>query len=73
MAWAVVNVENKDNSTWFLELLEEDLGCSRGNRLTLMSDQHKGLIEDVKDVIPNAEHRQCARHIYENFKKQYPV
>ncbi|GKA78685.1 multidrug resistance-associated protein 5 [Tanacetum coccineum] len=72
MAWAVVNVENKDNSTWFLELLEEDLGCSRGNRLTLMSDQHKGLIEDVKDVIPNAEHRQCARHIYENFKKQYP-
>ncbi|GJW35940.1 hypothetical protein Tco_0058860, partial [Tanacetum coccineum] len=28
-------------------------------------------IEVVKDVMPNAEHRQCARHIYENFKKQY--
>ncbi|GJT95846.1 multidrug resistance-associated protein 5 [Tanacetum coccineum] len=42
----------------------EDLGCSRGNRLTLMSDQHKGLIEAVKDVMPNAEHRKCARHIY---------
>ncbi|GKB14691.1 multidrug resistance-associated protein 5, partial [Tanacetum coccineum] len=55
VAWAVVNVENKDNWTWFLELLEEDLG----------------LIEAVKDVMPNAEHRQCARHIYENFKKQY--
>nr|GEW03648.1 multidrug resistance-associated protein 5 [Tanacetum cinerariifolium] len=41
VAWAVVNVENKDNWTWFLELLEEDLGCSRGNMLTLMSDQHK--------------------------------
>ncbi|GKC56001.1 multidrug resistance-associated protein 5 [Tanacetum coccineum] len=72
VAWAVVNVENKDNWTWFLELLEEDLGCSRGNGLTLMSDQHKGLIEAVKDVMPNAEHRQCARHIYENFRKQYP-
>ncbi|GKC94686.1 multidrug resistance-associated protein 5, partial [Tanacetum coccineum] len=56
VAWAVVNVENKDNWTWFLELLEEDLGCSRGNGLTLMSDQHKGLIEAVKDVMPNAEH-----------------
>ncbi|GJS94129.1 multidrug resistance-associated protein 5 [Tanacetum coccineum] len=72
VAWAVVNVDNKDNWTWFLELLEEDLGCSRGNGLTLMSDQHKGLIEAVKDVMPNAELRQCARHIYENFRKQYP-
>ncbi|GJS75670.1 hypothetical protein Tco_0725551 [Tanacetum coccineum] len=31
-----------------------------------------GLIEPVKDVMLNAEHRQCARHIYENFRKQYP-
>ncbi|GKD94899.1 hypothetical protein Tco_1374736, partial [Tanacetum coccineum] len=30
-----------------------------------------GLIEAGKDVMPNAEHRQCARHIHENFRKQY--
>ncbi|GKB51683.1 multidrug resistance-associated protein 5 [Tanacetum coccineum] len=72
VAWAVVNVENNDNWTWFLELLKEDLYCSRGNGLTLISDQHKGLIESVKDVMPNAEHMQCARHIYENFRLQYP-
>ncbi|GJV69963.1 multidrug resistance-associated protein 5 [Tanacetum coccineum] len=36
VAWAMVNVENKDNWSWFLELLEEDLGCSRGNGLTLI-------------------------------------
>ncbi|GJR26425.1 hypothetical protein Tco_1102657 [Tanacetum coccineum] len=30
-----------------------------------------GLIEAVKDFMPNAEHMQCARHIYENFRKQY--
>ncbi|GJU12065.1 multidrug resistance-associated protein 5 [Tanacetum coccineum] len=71
VAWAVVNVENKDNWTWFLELLEHDLGSSGVNGLTLMSDQHKGLMEAVKDAMPNAEHMQCARHIYENFKKQY--
>ncbi|GJZ30287.1 multidrug resistance-associated protein 5 [Tanacetum coccineum] len=45
---AVVNVENKDNWTWFLKLLEEDLGCSRGNGLTLMSDQHKVLLKLLK-------------------------
>ncbi|GJT22683.1 multidrug resistance-associated protein 5 [Tanacetum coccineum] len=53
------------------KLLEQDLGSRRGNGLTLMSDQHKGLIEAVKDSMPNAEHRKCARHIYENFRKQY--
>ena len=31
----------------------------------------QGLIEAVKDVMPLAEHRQCARHIYEGFRKQY--
>nr|GEW77169.1 putative wall-associated receptor kinase-like 16 [Tanacetum cinerariifolium] len=72
VAWAVVNVKNKDNWTWFLEFLEQDLGSTKGNRLTLMSDQHKGLMEAIKEVMPNTEHRQCARHIYENFKKQYP-
>nr|GEV08812.1 pentatricopeptide repeat-containing protein [Tanacetum cinerariifolium] len=71
VAWAVVNVENKDNWSWFLQLLGEDLDLSTGNGLTLMSDQHKGLIEAVKDVMPYAEHRQCARHIYEGFRKQF--
>ncbi|GJW56959.1 multidrug resistance-associated protein 5 [Tanacetum coccineum] len=71
VAWAVVNVENKENWSWFLELLE-DLSCNRGNGLTHMSDKHKGLIEVVKDVMPNAEPTQCARHIYENFRKHFP-
>nr|GEX01647.1 pentatricopeptide repeat-containing protein [Tanacetum cinerariifolium] len=41
VAWAVVNVKNKDNWTWVLKLLEQDLGSSRGNGLTLMYDQQK--------------------------------
>ncbi|GKC87733.1 pentatricopeptide repeat-containing protein [Tanacetum coccineum] len=41
VAWDVVNVENKDNWSWFLELLREDLELPAGNGLTLMSDQHK--------------------------------
>ncbi|XP_071695548.1 uncharacterized protein [Rutidosis leptorrhynchoides] len=48
-----------------------DLEIQGGVGVTLMSDQHKGLIEAVKDIMPYAEHRQCARHIYENFRKQF--
>ncbi|GJX71080.1 multidrug resistance-associated protein 5 [Tanacetum coccineum] len=50
IAWVVVNVENKDNSNWFLELLGADLDMPIGQGLTLMSDQHKGLIEAVKQI-----------------------
>ncbi|GKA47803.1 retrovirus-related pol polyprotein from transposon TNT 1-94 [Tanacetum coccineum] len=41
IAWAIVNVENKDNWSWFLQLLGEDIDMPTGNGLTLISDQHK--------------------------------
>ncbi|CAI9267999.1 unnamed protein product [Lactuca saligna] len=57
IAWAVVNVENKQNWKWFLELLIDDLHLNLGNGFSLMSDQHKGLIEAVKELLPYVEHR----------------
>ncbi|GJY90038.1 transposase, MuDR, plant [Tanacetum coccineum] len=63
IAWVVVSVENKDNWSWFMELLINDLGLVSGEGLTIISHQHK--------VMPLAEHRQCARHIYDNFRKKY--
>ncbi|GJU44215.1 hypothetical protein Tco_1201481 [Tanacetum coccineum] len=30
-----------------------------------------GIVEVVKDIFPYAEHRQCTRHIYANFKKKF--
>lgn len=41
IAWAIVEVENKDNWLWFFEHLVEDLGLGLGNGLTLASDQQK--------------------------------
>ena len=32
---------------------------------------YQGLIEAVKEILPYAEHRQCARHVYANLKKKY--
>ncbi|XP_023753030.1 uncharacterized protein LOC111901412 [Lactuca sativa] len=63
IAWAVVDVENKSNWTWFLELLSGDLDLIDGRGL--------GLLQSVKYILPHVEHRQCTRHIYENFRKAY--
>ncbi|GJX07842.1 multidrug resistance-associated protein 5 [Tanacetum coccineum] len=58
IAWAVVSVKNKDNWQWFMKLLIDDLGLVDGS-------------EAAKAVMPLAEHRQCARHIYANFRKKF--
>nr|KAJ0204339.1 hypothetical protein LSAT_V11C500277040 [Lactuca sativa] len=71
--WAVVNLENKQNWKWFLELLIDDLNLNLGNGFSLMSYQHKGLIEAVKELLPYVEHMQCARHIYQNLQKRFTV
>ncbi|XP_076910464.1 uncharacterized protein LOC143568114 [Bidens hawaiensis] len=49
----------------------DDIEIEGGHGLTLISDQHKGIIEAVKDAFSNAEHRQCTRHIYANFIKKF--
>ncbi|XP_023739032.1 uncharacterized protein LOC111887041 [Lactuca sativa] len=71
IAWAVVNVENKNNWKWFLDLVNDDLGLQGAKGVCVISDQHKGLVEASKDIRPYVEHRQCARHIYANFRKVY--
>ncbi|GJU53283.1 hypothetical protein Tco_1226997 [Tanacetum coccineum] len=71
IAWAVVDVENKENWMWFMQCLIDDLGIAYGEGLTIISDQHKGIVEAAKEVMPMAEHRQCARHIYANFRKRF--
>ncbi|XP_014499221.1 uncharacterized protein LOC106760274 [Vigna radiata var. radiata] len=67
LAYAVVEVENKETWTWFMELLIEDLGgpemCSS---LTLISDQQKRIL------LPGIAHRYCVRHLYANFRKKFP-
>nr|KAJ0196765.1 hypothetical protein LSAT_V11C700369240 [Lactuca sativa] len=71
IAWAVMNVENKDNWTWFIENLVADLDLGAGNGLVVISDQHKGLLQAMADLLPHVEHRKCARHIFANFRKKF--
>ncbi|XP_050227587.1 uncharacterized protein LOC126677148 [Mercurialis annua] len=69
VAWAIVEAENEETWTWFLELLMDDLRYDDGYGLTLVSDQQKGLKNAICKRVPFAEHRNCARHIYANWKK----
>nr|XP_043625705.1 uncharacterized protein LOC122597137 [Erigeron canadensis] len=71
IAWALVDVETKENWLWFCRLIQNDLGLGNGDGIAIISYQHKGLIEAVAQVLPNCEHRQCARHVYANFSKKW--
>jgi len=36
-----------------------------------MTDKQKGLIPAVQQVFPEAEHRFCVRHLYQNFQEHF--
>ncbi|GJX45516.1 zinc finger, PMZ-type containing protein [Tanacetum coccineum] len=71
IAWAIVEVEKKDSWLWFLNLLKVDLGMIDGNGWSILSDQQKGLIPAIDTVLPNAEHRLCARHVLTNWQRRF--
>ncbi|KAI8571636.1 hypothetical protein RHMOL_Rhmol01G0135200 [Rhododendron molle] len=59
------------NMVWFLELLKEDLDVHNSGLYTFMTDKQKGLIDAVGELFPNARHRFCVRHMYNNFKGEF--
>ncbi|KAK9048569.1 hypothetical protein SSX86_032465 [Deinandra increscens subsp. villosa] len=72
VAWAVVEGENNDSWGWFMNELYKCLDVTEGGKgWTLISDQQKGLLNGVAQYWGNAEHRNCARHIYANWHKKY--
>ncbi|XP_050233824.1 uncharacterized protein LOC126682258 [Mercurialis annua] len=71
IAWGVVLVENKDNWSWFLRMIQYDLQLEYGEGYAVISDMQKGLESAVKDILPQAEHRRCARHVYANWAKKW--
>ncbi|XP_038701798.1 uncharacterized protein LOC119998517 [Tripterygium wilfordii] len=72
IAYAIINRENRENWTWFLGRLLEDIGSHRENRWTFMSDQQKGLLLTLDEDLEGMDHRFCVRHLYSNFKKVFP-
>jgi hypothetical protein len=72
IAWACVENENYDSWYWFISLLQKDIQINnQGDGWVIISDQQKGPIKAVNEIIPEAEHRMCARHIYANWRKKH--
>ncbi|KAF2298097.1 hypothetical protein GH714_013953 [Hevea brasiliensis] len=71
IAWAVCLSEDKDNWRWFLQWLMLQLELGDGSRIIVASDIQKGLIPAIQEVLPKAEHRYFARHIYANWHKRW--
>ncbi|XP_012841115.1 PREDICTED: uncharacterized protein LOC105961430 [Erythranthe guttata] len=71
LAMAVVEAENKDSWTWFLNLLGDVIGRPEEMGWIYISDRQKGLTQSFKNIMPGAEHRYCMRHLYANFKNVY--
>ncbi|KAK8651909.1 hypothetical protein V6N13_141484 [Hibiscus sabdariffa] len=71
IAWAVVEVENRETWAWFLEHIQTDLEIGDGDRFNILSDMQKGLLEEIQIILPNVEHIFCARHMYANWKKEH--
>ncbi|XP_028070295.1 uncharacterized protein LOC114272787 [Camellia sinensis] len=70
-AYVIVEKKKKKTWLWFLELLEHDLNIVNSHCYTFMSDKQKGLIDAVAKLFPNASHRFCVRHLYNNFKGEH--
>ena len=69
IAYAIFDTENEDNWTWFMQQLHIAIGDVPN--LVICTDACKGLEKAVGAVFPNAENRECMRHLYQNFMKHY--
>ena len=71
IAYAVVESECKESWVWFLELLVKDVEIVNQFGYTFISDKQKGLLLAFEQVVPNSEHKFCARHLFTNFILQF--
>lgn len=72
--FAVAVVESECNDSWafFLDHLKSIIGADEQKPWTIISDQQKGLDNIVAEILPQATHRKCSRHIFCNFRSRFP-
>ncbi|KAK4699872.1 hypothetical protein P7C70_g6383, partial [Phenoliferia sp. Uapishka_3] len=72
VAWAFVPKEKESTWTWFLRLLDRALGGDLNSiRVTILSDRQKGLLNAIREVMPNACEGFCCVHLLRNLTDNY--
>nr|XP_016503785.1 PREDICTED: uncharacterized protein LOC107821841 [Nicotiana tabacum] len=71
IAWAIGDKKTKRTWDWFLEMLKMSLELNMGEGYTFISDMQKGLVEAMKTILPDANHRYCVRYIEANWCKRW--
>ncbi|RZB92676.1 hypothetical protein D0Y65_024575 [Glycine soja] len=69
IAYAVVEYENYLSWKWFVDLLIADLDGIQEGCWVFIYDQQKGLVEVIKELGNNIEHRLRVKYLYGNWKK----
>ena len=69
IAFGFIDSETEDNWIWFMSQLNKAIG--NAYPLAICTDACKGLENAVKQIFPQAEHRECFRHLMQNFIKRY--
>ncbi|KAL2928879.1 MutS protein-like protein 5 [Bienertia sinuspersici] len=71
ISWAAVEGENNLSWVWFFTHLQSYLDLGDGTGLAVISDEHQAILHAVAVVLPKAEHRHCARHIFSLWHRTY--
>ncbi|TXG73265.1 hypothetical protein EZV62_001844 [Acer yangbiense] len=73
LAYCVVESENTDSWSFFLQFLREALQWNTQKAICFMTDRQKGVLTAIKNEWPTAGNRYCFRHISANFnaKKEF--
>ena len=69
VAFGFFESETKESWTWFMRQLHKAIGDPPV--LAVCSDACNGLTTSVQAVFPNAEKRECFRHLVQNYIKQH--
>lgn len=69
VAYGILESENTESWKWFMENLQAVIGNKPG--LVIHTDAGKGLETAIGNVFRFAEHRECMRHLVENFNKKF--
>ena len=69
VAFGFFESETKESWVWFMKQLHKAIGDLP--LLAICSDACKGLTGAVEEIFPNAEKRECFRHLMQNYVKHF--